>query len=94
MTRNRATVLAIDIGAESGRVMAVHFDGSGLQLEEVHRFPNHALTVNGVLQWDILHLWREVQVGVGRSRAHAADPPASLAVDTWGRGLRPPRPQR
>ena len=84
MTRNRATVLAIDIGAESGRVMAVHFDGSGLQLEEVHRFPNHALTVNGVLQWDILHLWREVQVGVGRSRAHAADPPASLAVDTWG----------
>ena len=84
MTRNRATVLAIDIGAESGRVMAVHFDGSGLQLEEVHRFPNHALTVNGVLQWDILHLWREVQVGVGRSRAHATDPPASLAVDTWG----------
>jgi rhamnulokinase len=84
MTRNRATVLAIDIGAESGRVMAVHFDGSGLQLEEVHRFPNHALTVNGVLQWDILHLWREVQVGVGRIRAHATDPPASLAVDTWG----------
>ena len=84
MTRNRATVLAIDIGAESGRVMAVHFDGSSLQLEEVHRFPNHALTVNGVLQWDILHLWREVQVGVGRSRAHATDPPASLAVDTWG----------
>ena len=84
MTRNRATVLAIDIGAESGRVMAVHFDGSGLQLEEVHRFPNHALTVNGVLQWDILHLWREVQVGVGRSRAHATDPPTSLAVDTWG----------
>ena len=84
MTRNRATVLAIDIGAESGRVMAVHFDGSGLQLEEVHRFPNHALTVNGVLQWDILNLWREVQVGVGRSRAHATDTPASLAVDTWG----------
>ena len=84
MTRNRATVLAIDIGAESGRVMAVHFDGSGLQLEEVHRFPNYALTVNGVLQWDILHLWREVQAGIGRSRAHATDPPTSLAVDTWG----------
>ncbi len=84
MTSKRATVLAIDIGAESGRVMAVHFDGSGLQLEEVHRFPNYALTVNGVLQWDILHLWREVQAGIDRSRAHAAEPPASLAVDTWG----------
>ena len=84
MTKKRATVLAIDIGAESGRVMAVHFDGAGLQLEEVHRFPNHALIVNRVLQWDILSLWREVQVGIGRSRALAAAPPASLAVDTWG----------
>ena len=84
MTRQRATVLAIDIGAESGRVMAVHFDGSGLQLEGVHRFPNNALTVNGTLQWDILSLWREVQAGIGRSRAQAADPPASLALDTWG----------
>ena len=84
MTRQRATVLAIDIGAESGRVVAVHFDGSGLQLEEVHRFPNNALTVNGTLQWDILSLWREVQAGIGRSRAKAADPPASLALDTWG----------
>lgn len=84
MTRERATVLAIDIGAESGRVMAVHFDGSGLQLEEVHRFPNYALTVNGTLQWDLLSLWREVQAGIVRSRALAADPPVSLAVDTWG----------
>ena len=84
MTEKRTTVLAIDIGAESGRVMAVHFDGSGLQLEEVHRFPNYALTVNGVLHWDILHLWREVQAGISRSRAHTAGPPASLAVDTWG----------
>ena len=84
MTSKRATVLAIDIGAESGRVMAVHFDGSGLQLEEVHRFPNYALTVNGVLQWDILHLWREVQAGIERSRTHKGEPPASLAVDTWG----------
>ena len=84
MTKNRATVLAIDIGAESGRVMAVHFDGSSLRLEEVHRFPNYALTVNGVLQWDILHLWREVQAGIGRSKTHATETPSSLAVDTWG----------
>ena len=84
MTTQRATVLAIDIGAESGRVMAVHFDGSGLELEEVHRFPNYALSVNGTLQWDILHLWREVQAGIARHKAHAAGPPASLGLDTWG----------
>ncbi len=84
MTTQRATVLAIDIGAESGRVMAVHFDGSGLELEEVHRFPNYAVTVNGTLHWDLLHLWREVQAGIARSRAQTAAPPASMALDTWG----------
>ena len=82
--KKSATVLAIDIGAESGRVIAVYFDGASLQLEEVHRFANHALTVNGTLQWDILSLWREVQAGIGRSKDRSTAPPASLAVDTWG----------
>ena len=32
--------LAIDLGAESGRVMAGRWNGKTLQLEEIHRFPN------------------------------------------------------
>ena len=31
---------AIDLGAESGRVMLGRFDGDRLALEEAHRFPN------------------------------------------------------
>ena len=46
------TVLAVDLGAESGRVMAVHFDGRNLQLEELHRFPNGPVAVHGTLHWD------------------------------------------
>ena len=38
------TVLAVDLGAESGRVMAVHFDGHSLQLEELHRFQNSTVS--------------------------------------------------
>ncbi len=38
------TVLAVDLGAESGRVMGVHFSGQGLELEELHRFPNGPVT--------------------------------------------------
>lgn len=78
--KKSATVLAIDLGAESGRVVAVHFDGTRLHLEEVYRFSNQAVLAGGSLQWDILGLWREVQVGIGRSPGR----PASLAVDTWG----------
>lgn len=74
-------VLAVDLGAESGRVMAVHFDGQGLRLEELHRFPNGAVAANGTLYWDVLRLWGEIQVGIRKGRALR---PASMGVDTWG----------
>jgi rhamnulokinase len=75
------TVLAVDLGAESGRVMAVHCDGRGLRLEELHRFPNTPVTVNGTLYWDFLRLWGDVQTGIEKGRALR---PASIGVDTWG----------
>ena len=54
------TVLAVDLGAESGRVMAVQFDGNHLNLEELHRFPNTTVTVNGTLHWNFLRLWDDI----------------------------------
>ncbi|MCA9964985.1 MAG: rhamnulokinase, partial [Anaerolineales bacterium] len=77
----KKTVLAVDLGAESGRVMAVHFDGTGLHLEELHRFPNVTVTVNGTLHWDILRLWRDIQTGIDKGKALQ---PAAIGVDTWG----------
>lgn len=75
------TVLAIDLGAESGRVMAVHFDGNTLALEELHRFPNTTVTVHGTLHWDFLRLWNDIQTGIEKGKALQ---PASIGVDTWG----------
>jgi rhamnulokinase len=82
--------IAIDLGAESGRVMLGTFTESGIALSEVHRFANlqlHVPTKNpaGSLHWDILRLWHEIKVGLGK--AAAACPPDSVAgigVDTWG----------
>ncbi len=34
------SVVAVDLGAESGRVMLARFDGRRLQSEEIRRFPN------------------------------------------------------
>jgi len=75
------TVLAIDLGAETGRVLAVHFDGGSLRSEEVHRFPNIPVKVRGTLHWDILRLWSEIQAGIRKGKVHN---PVSLGVDTWG----------
>jgi rhamnulokinase len=75
------TVLAVDLGAESGRVMAVHYDGHSLQLEELNRFWNGPVPVRGMLHWNFLHLWQSIQAGIEKGKAHQ---PASLGVDTWG----------
>lgn len=77
----RQKVLAIDLGAESGRVMAVHYDGASLELEELHRFPNTPVTLRGTLYWDFLRLWHEIQTGLEKGKVQR---PASLGVDTWG----------
>jgi rhamnulokinase len=75
------TVLAVDLGAESGRVMAVHWDGRSLRLEELHRFANGPVNVRGTLYWDFLHLWQQIQIGIEKGKSLR---PASLGVDTWG----------
>ena len=77
----RQTVLAVDLGAESGRVMAVAYDGRSVEIEELHRFPNRPVTVRGTLHWDILRLWGDVQAGLENGREWG---PASIGVDTWG----------
>ncbi len=75
------TVLTVDLGAESGRVMAVTFDGQQLSTRELHRFPNPIITIRGTTHWDFLRLWSEIQTGIELGKAHD---PASIGVDTWG----------
>ncbi|MGJ3238244.1 MAG: rhamnulokinase [Anaerolineae bacterium] len=76
----RKTVIAVDLGAESGRVMAVHYDGHRFELEELHRFSNPVTEVRGTLYWDILHLWRHIQQGIEAGKRYQ---PLSIGVDTW-----------
>jgi rhamnulokinase len=74
------TVLAIDLGAESGRVAAVNYDGQRLRMEELHRFANRPLTEKNRLYWDIQRLWQEIQTGIAKGHERS---PAALGVDTW-----------
>ncbi len=49
--------IAIDIGAESGRVVVGTFADGTVKLDEVHRFANGPVQVRGHLHWDVLHLF-------------------------------------
>jgi len=75
------TVLAIDLGAESGRVMSVQFDGESIKLDEIKRFANNPVTVQGSLYWNVLDLWQNITTGIEAGKSHK---PASIGVDTWG----------
>ena len=79
-TRN---VAAVDLGAESGRIILARFDGQHVSLEEVHRFPNRSVMLHGHRFWNILSLWGETIVGLRKAR-QVAGTLDSIGVDTWG----------
>ncbi len=77
------TYLGVDIGAESGRVMAGLWDGRHIRLEETHRFGNGPVPIGGTQRWDLLHLWKEIRAGLARAGRDSANV-RSVGVDTWG----------
>ena len=50
-------MLAIDLGASSGRGIVGSFDGEKLSLCENHRFSNDPVITNGRMYWDILRIF-------------------------------------
>ncbi|WP_214403658.1 rhamnulokinase [Pseudonocardia lacus] len=73
--------LAVDLGAESGRVLRGDFDGARLVVEEVHRFPNTPVRGPDDLCWDFDALLRAVVEGIARG---AGADVRSVGVDAWG----------
>jgi rhamnulokinase len=76
------TVGAIDLGAESGRVARVDFDGTALSIGVVHRFGHEVKNRAGRLWWDWPLLAKNVVDGVGMLGSEAS--PGSVGVDAWG----------
>lgn len=76
-------VLAIDLGASSGRAIVGQKKNGQTILHEVHRFSNGPVTINGTMHWDIHKLLNEIYTGIKKS-FEAGYHPISLAVDSWG----------
>jgi len=75
---------AIDLGAESGRLMLGRFDGGRLTLEELHRFDTRPVRLPGGLFTDVAHAWREILVGLSAAGARCGGRIDGVGVDTWG----------
>jgi rhamnulokinase len=81
---NGSTYLAVDLGAESGRIISGTLTDQGLQLTEVHRFANGGVRLGDHLYWDVLRLWSEIKAGLQQAGSLAGDRVRSIGLDTWG----------
>jgi rhamnulokinase len=75
---------AVDLGAESGRVLVGTMVDDRVSVRETHRFANRAIRVPDGLYWDILALYGQAADGLAASVAGASDHVASIGIDGWG----------
>ncbi len=76
--------IAVDLGAESGRVMLGSLSHKKMSLEEIHRFSNGPIQEKGTLRWDFSQLLSEVRVGIRKAVKEANDRIEGIGVDSWG----------
>lgn len=77
--KKKATALAFDLGASSGRAIRGVYDDGVFTWEEIHRFENNPREAEGHFRWNFEELMREIRTGI--EKAGTFD---SVAFDTWG----------
>jgi len=72
--------IAIDIGAETGRVIV----GDVSKMEIIYRFPNNFVRVKDSIFWDILGIFNEIKRGLKEAFKKYPNQIISIGIDTWG----------
>lgn len=81
---NDSVHIAVDLGAESGRVIAGKLEQAVVKLEEVHRFPTKGFSLLGTLRWDIYRIFEEILHGLSLCSKQYGQQIVSVGVDAWG----------
>jgi rhamnulokinase len=71
---------AVDLGAESGRVVRGSFDGERVTLDVARRFANTPVRLPDGLHWNLLALFTEIVAGLRELGGELA----GVGVDSWG----------
>ena len=74
---------AVDLGATSGRTIVGRLSDGRIALEELTRFDNNLIEVNGHFYWDIYALYFEIIKGLKVAKQRNIEI-ASIGIDTWG----------
>lgn len=74
---------AVDLGATSGRTIIGGLNDGKIELEELTRFDNNLIEVNGHFYWDIYALYFEIIKGLKTAKKQNLNI-TSIGIDTWG----------
>ena len=77
------TFLAIDLGATSGRSVLLTLADGKIEMQELSRFPNQILEIQGKYYWNVYSIFQSVKEALALC-AEKNIPVESVGVDTWG----------
>ena len=77
-------LIAFDLGASNGRAILGRFDGEIIRMEELHRFENHYIEMNGVYYWDTPYLYEECKKGLTAFAKKDSGALDAFGIDSWG----------
>ena len=77
-------LLAFDLGASNGRAILGRFDGEKITMQELHRFENNCIEMNGVYYWDTPYLYNQLKQGLLKFRQGNFGKLDAFGIDTWG----------
>lgn len=74
---------AVDLGATSGRVILATLSDKTINLEEIYRFPDPIIEMQGHFYWDLPAIYQSVIKGLAKI-AERGVKVESVGIDTWG----------
>ena len=77
-------LLAFDLGASNGRAILGRFDGEKITMQELHRFENNYVEMNGVFYWDTPYLYNQLKQGLLKFKQGGFGELDAFGIDTWG----------
>lgn len=75
--------LAFDVGATSGRAVVGTLDGEEFNMQEVYRFPNAILEMQGKYYWNVYSIYEHFKKALAECHRQHIDI-QSIGIDTWG----------
>ena len=84
MEKKVCHLLAFDLGASNGRAILGTFDGEKIRMQELHRFENNYVEMNGVFYWDLPYLYNQLKQGLLAFKQLNVGELDCFGIDTWG----------